>query len=125
MRAIGCRLSAAGCDDDSHLAANQIGCQQRQSIWLPLSVTIFNRNISAFDEATLAQALLKRGQELCICICRPDAQKPNHRHCRLLRARREWPRGSSRRAAEQRDDLAPSHVEHNPPSRNRASSRNV
>jgi hypothetical protein len=76
MRAIGCRLSAAGCDDDSHLAANQIGCQQRQSIWLPLSVTIFNRNISAFDEATLAQALIKRGQELCICICRPDAQKP-------------------------------------------------
>ena len=32
-----------------------------------------------------------------------------------------------RRAAEQRDELAPSHVEHNPPSRNRsqASSRNV
>jgi len=32
-------------------------------------------------------------------------QKPDHRHCRLLRPRRNGPR--SRRAAEQRDELAP------------------
>jgi hypothetical protein len=32
------------------------------------------------------------------------AQKPNHRHCRLLRPRRERPSG--RRAAEQRDEVA-------------------
>ena len=35
-------------------------------------------------------------------------EEPDHRHRRLLRARRERPR---RRAAEQRDELAPSHVE--------------
>src|SRR5262245_51134993 len=34
-------------------------------------------------------------------------EKPNYRHCRLLRARRERPR--HRRAAKQRDELAPSH----------------
>jgi hypothetical protein len=32
-------------------------------------------------------------------------QKPDHRHCFLLRARRERSRG--RRATEQRDELAP------------------
>src|SRR6516225_2859011 len=34
-------------------------------------------------------------------------EEPDHRHRRLLRARRERPRG--RRAAEQRDELAPLH----------------
>ena len=37
----------------------------------------------------------------------PATQKSNHRHRRLLRARRERPR--RRRAAEQRDELAASH----------------
>src|SRR6516164_8392357 len=36
------------------------------------------------------------------------AEEPNHRHVRLLRARRERPR--RRRAAEQRDELAPFHL---------------
>jgi hypothetical protein len=35
------------------------------------------------------------------------ADKSDHRHRCLLRARREWPRG--RRADEQRDELASSH----------------
>jgi hypothetical protein len=34
--------------------------------------------------------------------------EPNHRHCRLLRARRERPR--RRRAAEQRDEIASFHL---------------
>ena len=38
---------------------------------------------------------------------RAAAEKPDHRHRRLLRARRERPR--RRRAAEQRDELAPLH----------------
>jgi hypothetical protein len=35
---------------------------------------------------------------------RPAVEEPDHRHRRLLRPRRERPRG---RAAEQRDELAP------------------
>src|SRR6516162_997849 len=38
----------------------------------------------------------------------PGAEEPNHRHRCLLCARRERPR---RRAAEKRDEIAPSHVE--------------
>src|SRR5262245_47641031 len=60
------------------------------------------QNVIAFDIACLLQALTKCAQTLrerC-----SSAKKPNHRHRRLLRARRERPR---RRAAEQRDELAP------------------
>ena len=42
-------------------------------------------------------------------IRRFGAEEPNHRHRRLLRARTERP--CDRRAAEQRDELAPSHVQ--------------
>src|SRR5262249_28077086 len=49
--------------------------------------------------------------ECCDCIgsltWRPAAKEPDHRHRRLLRARRERPR--HRRAAEQCDELAPFH----------------
>src|SRR5262245_17865193 len=44
----------------------------------------------------------------CERIVRVGAEKSDHRHGRLLRARRERPRGC--RAAEQRDKLAPVHV---------------
>jgi hypothetical protein len=42
----------------------------------------------------------------------PLQAQPGHWHCRLLRPRREWPRGcrAGRRTAEQRDELAPSHA---------------
>src|SRR6516165_10255346 len=41
---------------------------------------------------------------------RAAVEKPDDRHCRLLRARRERPRRY--RATEQRDEIAPLHVEH-------------
>src|SRR5262245_27533831 len=62
-------------------------------------------NVIAFDIACLLQALTKCAQTLrerC-----SSAKKPNHRHRRLLRARRERPR--RRCAAEQRDEFAALH----------------
>src|SRR5262249_24918471 len=52
----------------------------------------------------LVQALAKRSGELRAAFRRAEIQEPDHR-CRLLRARCERPR--RRRAAEQRDELAP------------------
>jgi hypothetical protein len=43
-------------------------------------------------------------------VARPAIEEPDHRRCRLLRARSERPRGS--RAAEQGDELAPPYVGH-------------
>src|SRR5262249_14910383 len=56
--------------------------------------------------SALFQALTERGQEVWIRARHPRVEESDDRHRRLLRARRERPR---RRAAEQRDELAPDH----------------
>jgi hypothetical protein len=57
--------------------------------------------------AGCVQSSIKRGYVTAACFERPAVQKPNYRHRRLLRARRERPR--CRRPAEQRDEFAPFH----------------
>jgi hypothetical protein len=51
---------------------------------------------------------------------RETTEESNHRHRLLLRARQQRPR--RRRAAEQREELAPSQVEHGLPSGTRCAS---
>jgi hypothetical protein len=52
------------------------------------------------------QALVKSGNQVASAVSGRGIDKSDHRHCRLLRSCRHWPR---LRAAEQRDELAPSH----------------
>src|SRR5262249_38178253 len=73
---------------------------------MTLGPAVFDRHIAAFDEAGFAQALAKCGGKRSISCWRFTVEKPNHRHRRLLRTRRERPR---RRAAEERDEVAPRH----------------
>jgi hypothetical protein len=87
------------------LAVNQIGRQCRQSVILAVRPAKFDCHIAAPDETSFAQTLVERAQTVRHFVGRSDAEKPCDRHRRLLRARRERPRG--RRAAEQRDELAP------------------
>jgi ABC transporter substrate binding protein len=58
-------------------------------------------------QAALAQATAERYDYGLRIFWRPTAHESNHRHRRLLRARRERPR--RHRAAEQRDEIAPLH----------------
>ena len=97
----------AGRGNHGHLTANQIGRQRRQSIVLVLRPAIFDRHVPALDIAGFAQALAERAHTVRVPVRRCAAEEPDHRHRRLLRARRERPR--RRRAAEQRDELAPPH----------------
>src|SRR5262245_59587728 len=89
------------------MMADQIRCQFRQTIVLTFRPTVRDQNIVAFDIAGFIEAFSKCGQPMGLCASRRAAEKSNHRHCRLLRPRRERPRG--RRAAEQRDEVAPLH----------------
>ena len=109
-----CRGSAPGCDDHVHLPANQIGRQRRQSIILTLGPAVLDRHVAALDIAGFAQALAECGDVARERVRRPAVKKPDHRHRRLLRPRRERPR--HRRAAEQRYELPPPHAEHGAPS---------
>jgi hypothetical protein len=60
----------------------------------------------ALDVADFAQALPEREHTVCERDSRCAAEEPDHRHRRLLRARRERPRGGG---ANERDELAASH----------------
>src|SRR5262249_25424040 len=68
---------------------------------------VFDQDVLALDEACFLQALTEGGYEVRSVSERGVPQETNNRHGRLLRARRERP--CSRRAAEQRYELAPFH----------------
>src|SRR5262249_35041136 len=93
-----------GCDNSRYRTVSQIGRESRKAIVLGLCPAIFNFHVLAFDISEFAETGSKCRQERRIGPGKPAAQKPDHRRCRLLRARRERTRG---RAAEQRDELAP------------------
>ena len=77
---------------------------------LILGPAVFDRHVLALDIAGVFEALAKSAQTVRERIRRCGAEKPDHRHRRLLRARRQRPRGC--RAAEQRDELAPFSFDH-------------
>src|SRR6516165_6617318 len=92
--------------DHRHLTAYQIGCEVAQSVGLVLRPAILDCHILALNVAEFTKALVECGQMACAIDRRGAAKESYHRHRRLLRARRERP---SRRAAEQRDELATLH----------------
>src|SRR4029453_1196893 len=83
-----------------------ISHQFRKSINLALCPAIYNRHVLALDIAGLFETLAKIAQAIRERV-RFRVEKPDHWHCRLLRARRQRPR--RRRADEQRDELPPFH----------------
>jgi hypothetical protein len=82
---------------------DQLPRQRRQPVGLVLGPTVFDRQIPAFDIARLFQSLAKSAQRLHVPLNVLAAEKPDHRHRRLLRPRRHRPRS---RRAEKRDELA-------------------
>jgi hypothetical protein len=89
------------CDDHSDPSADQVGRQRRQSIELILGPAVFDRDVLAFDIARFLEALAKPPHEVRGSISRSGIEITDHRHRRLLRARRERPR--KHRAADERD----------------------
>jgi hypothetical protein len=103
------RIGAAR-HDHRHLLANQISRQRRQSIVLIVPPSKLDDHVQAHDVASLIQTAMECGNKMRERLRRPAAEKPDHRHCRLLRASRERP--CHRRSAEQADELPPPHAEH-------------
>src|SRR5262249_51196270 len=89
--------------DGGHLIANQLGSELGKAIIL-VRMPQFDGYIASFDIAQVVQALAERCQAIR-CRWSSRAQPSDNRP--LLRACRKRPR--SRRAAEQRDEVAPPH----------------
>src|SRR5262245_40332082 len=66
---------------------------------------VLDSHVLAFHDADFAEAFAERGYIARTGIGGPVSDKRDHRHCGLLRPRRERPPG--RCAAEKRDEVAP------------------
>src|SRR5262249_46366690 len=103
------RTDAAGRSDQRHLTTNEIGRELRKAAILTFCPAILDSKVLTFAVAAFPEATLECGDDIGL-VRRSAAEKPDHGHRRLLSARRERPR--KRCAAEQRDELASSHVGH-------------
>jgi hypothetical protein len=76
---------------------------------LTLQPVVFDRHVLAIDDAVFVEALAKRGDIASRRISTNAADHSNNRYRGLLSARRERPRDRGGRAAEEDDELPPSH----------------
>src|SRR5262249_53318638 len=80
--------------------------KRRQPIVVTLRPAILDLDVLALDIACFFQSLPERAQAARVYVGRCAAEKSDHRHPALLRARRQRP---SSRAAEKRDERTTSH----------------
>jgi hypothetical protein len=67
-------------------------CQRGQPFEVPLSPTVIERQITSFDVAEFGETLSETGYIGLVRTWRRAMHESDHRHRRLLRARRERPR---------------------------------
>src|SRR5262249_17691442 len=100
------RCGAPGRDDQADLLAYQLSRHLRQPVVSTLGKAIFDRNATSFDVAGSGQTLAENSQVRRTRRSRARAQITYDRHLRLLRTRRERPRGG--RAAQTADEVSTS-----------------
>jgi hypothetical protein len=98
--------SRAASGDDGHPTAYQVGRQFRQTAEVVLRPAKFDCHVAALDVTHFAQAFAECRQRIKALRRRTKVEITDHRHCRLLRAGGERPRGCT---AEPRDELPPPH----------------
>ena len=102
------RRFAAGRSKHGHRPAREFRRQRRQSVVLALRPAVFDRHVPAFDVSVFGQSPTERGHHMRALVGRRCAEIPDHRHRRLLRARRERPR--RRRTAQNTEKFPPPHA---------------
>src|SRR6516165_11580697 len=92
--------------DHGDLAADELRRHRRKPIIPILGKAILDSDVLPLDKSGLVQALPECANQVLGAGRRRGAEKADHWHRRLLRARSERPRGC---AAEERDELAALH----------------
>src|SRR5262249_10845765 len=98
--------AAAGGSQHRDGTADQFGSERRQAVIVAVRPAVFDRHVPALDIAAFRQAAAKGRHGASRLRRRTAAHESDDRTWRLLPADAERPR---RRAAEQRDELAPPH----------------
>src|SRR6516162_6780780 len=96
----------AGRNDNGDAAADEVSHERRQAIVSPIQPMVLDRHVLALDVPGFVEAFTERSGNARGGIGRPNVDEADDRHCRLLRARHQRPRG---RAAEKREELAALH----------------
>src|SRR2546430_828858 len=91
-------------ENDINFQPDELGGELGKAFAPPLRPAIFDRDVVPFDKTGLIQALVERSQVVRKSFAGSSVEEPDHRHRRLLRARRERPHSCP--AAKQRDELA-------------------
>src|SRR5262249_33153662 len=102
-----CRRRASRCKQESDLEADEISRQRGQLVITTFRPSERNDQIPSLGKCGFAQAAAERCNHARRLAGRAATEESNDRHRSLLRAYRERPR--SRRAADERDELAPPH----------------
>src|SRR5262249_41181401 len=105
---LGCQ--SAGCpvrDEHVDVESKEFLGQRWQPIIIPLRPTELDEEIATFDPAEIAKSGAKRRNATCLTGWGYKTQEADTSNLKRLRARRERPR--RRRAAEERDEVAPFH----------------
>src|SRR6516162_8860618 len=101
------RLSSSGLTgrrDNGVATADEVSHQRRQAIEAAVEPMVLDRHVLALDVAGFAKAFPERDHAGHGTAGRSEVDEADNRHRGLLPPRRKRPR---RRAAEQRDELAP------------------
>src|SRR5262245_38492526 len=100
------RRRIANRSDNADATADEVGHERRQAVVLAAEPAVLDGHVLALYVAGFGEAFTERACMAGGAIERPTADKADHRHRRLLRARRERPRRG--RAAECGQKLPPS-----------------
>jgi hypothetical protein len=92
-------------NDHIDLAGDEFGRQCRESVILALGKQVFDRDVSPFDIAGVAQSLADLAQARPLLLGRVRAEITDDRHRLLLRMGRQRPR--DRRPSKDGDKIAP------------------
>src|SRR5262249_62338339 len=93
-------------ENDIDFQSNELGCELGEAFAASLRPAILDREIAAVDPAEIAHSLHEGGGPLALRRRAARSEQSDGRHLRLLRARRERPRG---RTAKQCDELPALH----------------
>jgi len=99
------RRGIADRNNDGDPASHKVGDESRQPIVLGIGITVFDRDVAAFNESLRTERPVEHRQDQRIG-CGRAARQPTDHWCRLLLRRRG--QRPCRRAAESSDEFTPS-----------------
>ena len=99
-----------GGSNDRHPLAHEVGREHRQSLILSFCPSVLQFDVAAIGIPSLTQTLPEGADTESVGFGRSTAEQSNHRHGRLLRARRERPSDCGATPTQNTEKFPPPHT---------------